>query len=78
MYLPLKDGKKAPIPRYYKERIYTSEEKGFLKGQMEKRANESRAKLEKLQGEKLTHNLVQSHIHSFKKMHKNAKEKGSL
>lgn len=23
MYIPLKDGKKAPMPRYYKERIYT-------------------------------------------------------
>ena len=27
MYIPMKDGKKAPLPRYYKEKIYTAEQK---------------------------------------------------
>ena len=27
MYIPMKDGKKAPLPRYYKERIYSPEMK---------------------------------------------------
>lgn len=38
LYLPLLDGKKAPMPRYYKERIYTKAERGYLKGAMEKLA----------------------------------------
>lgn len=27
VYIPLKDGKKAPMPRYFKEKLYTPEEK---------------------------------------------------
>lgn len=35
-YVPLPDGKKAPMPRYYKNKIYNSEQAGHLKGVMEK------------------------------------------
>lgn len=38
LYIPLLDGKKAPMPRYYKDRIYNSQERGHLKGVMEKLA----------------------------------------
>lgn len=33
--VPLTDGKIASMPRYYKDRIYTSEQKGYLKGYFE-------------------------------------------
>lgn len=34
-YIPLPGNKKAPIPRYYKEKIYSKEQLGWLKGIME-------------------------------------------
>lgn len=37
MYCTLKDGKKIAMPRYYKNKIYTSEEKGYLKGVFEEK-----------------------------------------
>lgn len=37
-YLTLEGGKKATMPRYYKERIYNSEAKGIIKGHFEKEA----------------------------------------
>lgn len=41
MYINLEGGKKAAMPRYYKDRIYTLEERslvgGYQKGEMEKR-----------------------------------------
>lgn len=51
MYVPLLDGKKAPLPRYYKERIYSRQELGHLKGVMEKLAHENERKERELYGE---------------------------
>lgn len=36
MCLTLPDGRKLAMPRYYKDKIYSSEERGFLKGYFEK------------------------------------------
>lgn len=51
LYIPLKDGKKAPMPRYYKERIYTKQERGHLKGVMEKLAYDRDQEERKLLGD---------------------------
>lgn len=45
MYINVGDGKKAAMPRYYKNKIYTDQERseisGFQKGEMEKRQLEA-------------------------------------
>lgn len=74
MYLPLKDGKKAPMPRYYKERIYNSEQAGWLKGVMERLGNELREKQEKRYGDNLNKLLADMHRQSFINMYKKAKD----
>lgn len=37
VYCNLPDGKKKSIPRYYKNFIYTSEERGLLKGELQEK-----------------------------------------
>lgn len=37
VYCNLPDGKKKSMPRYYRDKIYNSEERGYLKGEFEKR-----------------------------------------
>lgn len=36
VYCNLPGGKKKAMPRYYRDRIYSNEERGFLKGEFEK------------------------------------------
>jgi hypothetical protein len=73
LYLPLLDGKKAPMPRYYKERIYTDQERGHLKGVMEKLAHQKEAEERKLYGD----NYEKIKIDRIKnnKIKQNAKDK---
>lgn len=75
MYVPIKDGKKIAMPRYYKEKIYTMAEKKsiFLTMQniAEQEEQAERIKLgEKYEQEKLT--IV---LDEFRKMYKNNKRK---
>lgn len=51
LFIPLEDGKKAPMPRYYKERIYNKQELGHLKGVMEKLAFQKEKELRDLHGD---------------------------
>lgn len=37
MYLPIEDGKKIAMPRYYKLKLYSDEERGYLKGVFERK-----------------------------------------
>lgn len=37
MHLTLKDGRKISMPRYYKDKIYSKEERGYLKGYFEQK-----------------------------------------
>ncbi len=71
MYLPLKDGKKAPMPRYYKQKVYNSEQAGWLKGVMEKLG---KSQEEKILAKYSHQYIAESHIQSFKKMYKQAKD----
>lgn len=66
------------MPRYYKERIYNSEQAGWLKGVMEKVGKQAEEKMRKTYGEKTDHLLAQMHIQSFKTMYKNAKNGTSI
>lgn len=76
-YIPLPDGKKAPIPRYYKDRIYNSEQFGHLKGVLERKAIEKEEN-DRKKDKNYDHRLLQYHISSFKQMHKNATQKNKI
>lgn len=61
-YLPLKEGKKAPMPRYYKQKIYNSEQAGYLKG-----VHEKRAELQQTKDKRTTHEKVEADKYQFRK-----------
>lgn len=65
-YIPAGGGKKMPMPRYYRERLYTSEQFGYLKGVLENLANEKQDELNKKYS---SYHIAQYHIQQFKKMH---------
>lgn len=73
MYLPLQDGKKAPMARYYKDRIYNKQERGYLKGVMEKLALEMEEQERLHLGENYDHILAERVKINQLKMKKNAK-----
>lgn len=43
-YMPIEEGKKCAMPRYYRNRIYTDQEKGYLSGHNERYHKESQEK----------------------------------
>lgn len=65
-YIPAGGGVKASMPRYYRERLYDSEQFGYLKGLLEKHANE---KADELHKKYTSWHMAQLHISQFKKMH---------
>ena len=74
MYVPIKDGKKIAMPRYYKDKMYTEEEKDKINQYMVKIQEELDIKISEeftsfTEQEKI---LSERHIHAFKKMHKAA------
>jgi hypothetical protein len=75
MYVPMKDGKKIAMPRYYKDKIYNELEKmqvaSFIKILSEKMLNEEMEE----HGENYSTIMADRHIYAFKKMYKTA-EKG--
>jgi hypothetical protein len=72
MYVPIKDGKKIAMPRYYKDKMYNEEEKGKINVYMAKISEELDIQISKefnnfTEQEKT---LSERHIFAFKKMHK--------
>lgn len=68
MYCAIEDGKKISMPRYYKDKIYNSEERGHLKGVFEKLHIQKEAELIR-QGEVITkHQSDQGIKAAFRKM----------
>lgn len=65
-YVPAGNGVKASMPRYYREKIYTKEQFGHLKGVLEKNAMEKEAELHKKYS---SWHIAQLHMNQFKKMH---------
>lgn len=68
VYVPLKDGKKAPLPRYYKEKLYNQSEKEEIAYQMTKLSNERIEKELKEQGDNYQSNLEQKYLDAQRKM----------
>jgi hypothetical protein len=74
MYVPIKDGKKIAMPRYYKDKMYDEEEKGKINEYMAKIGEELLLAQSKefdnfTEQEKV---LSERHIFAFAKMHKAA------
>lgn len=64
-YIPAGGGVKASMPRYYRERIYSKEQFGHLKGVLEKNAMEKEEELHKKYS---AWHIAQLHMNQFKKM----------
>jgi hypothetical protein len=74
MYVPIEDGKKIAMPRYYKDKMYNEEEKVKISKYMVKISEELDIKISKeftsfTEQEKV---LSERHIFAFKKMQKMA------
>ena len=71
VYIPLKGGKKAPMPRYFKEKLYTTEEKEQIAYYFQKKAViELEQKLEEY-GEDYQKVKEEQYLHAKNKMSKN-------
>jgi len=75
MYVPLKDGKKIAMPRYYKNKIYSETQKllinNHLKIVMSDEALKAELQLVQEFGEYAEKILVERHFNSFNKMYNN-------
>lgn len=74
MYIPLKDGKKIAMPRYYKDKIYNQYEKNEVAHSIKKLAEETLKKEMQELGENYYQIMAERHITAFRKMHKNAEQ----
>lgn len=72
MYIPLKDGKKIAMPRYYKDKLYNESEKNRIARRMQELGIEEDINLHKQFGENIYSILAEKHINAFRKMHKNS------
>lgn len=72
MYVPIKDGKKIAMPRYYKDKMYSESEKTRIARHMAKISEEQvELEMSKL-GIEYHWTNAQQHIDAFRKMHKNS------
>lgn len=69
-YIPKKGGQKNAMPKYYREKIYTKEEFGLLKGELEKIQKQNHENFIKLHGENWRHIKSQKDLAAWKKMYK--------
>jgi hypothetical protein len=76
MYVPLKDGKKIAMPRYFKDKMYTDTQKLLINNHLKLVISEENQKQEleliKEFGEYAEKILVERHVNSFNKMYKNS------
>jgi len=75
MYVPIKDGKKIAMPRYYKDKIYNEREKDRIVRKMQELAIIEDKNLQRQYGENIYSELAKQHIDAFRKMHKKSVEK---
>lgn len=75
VYLPLKDGKKAAMPRYYKDKLYDKGQKFrigvFMRAESQKQAEE----LENKYGDLYNFKIAEETANDFRRMAKKAKER---
>lgn len=74
-YVPAGKGVKASMPRYYRERLYNSEQFGYLKGVLERNAADKEADLNCKYS---SWHIAQLHQLQFKKMHLNSNKNETL
>jgi hypothetical protein len=76
MYVPIEDGKKIAMPRYYKDKMYSEEEKDKINEHMVKIGEEEDVKLLHLYGSEYEKERmhVEQTIKSFKKMYKDSEK----
>ena len=68
VYVPLLDGKKAPLPRYYKEKIFDEYEKEKIAFHFQKKASLSQELLVKEHGNNLPSFLAEQYLNGLRKM----------
>jgi hypothetical protein len=71
MYVPIMDGKKIAMPRYYKEKMYNEKEKKQIADYMKFVIENEELKISEQYGEQANQILAEQHIYQFKKMYKN-------
>lgn len=71
MYIPLQDGKKATMPRYYKERIYFNTEREDIGWITLRRSLDEMEKMLTKHGDKLSRQLQESKRVAFDVMKHN-------
>ena len=78
-YLPLKDGKKASMPRYYKDKLYADGEKFrisvHMQAESEKQINDL---IESIGENNFNNKLAERHINEFRRMAKKTKQRQKL
>jgi hypothetical protein len=78
MYVPMKDGKKIAMPRYYKDKIYNESEKNRISRHIAK-ITEDATDAEMLEhGENYYSYMAERHIDQFRKMYKRSKQNEKL
>jgi hypothetical protein len=75
VYLPLKDGKKAAMPRYYKDKLYDKGQKFRIGVFMRATAEELEEALENEHGDNLERVKVEQVINDFRRMYKKAENR---
>lgn len=70
MYVPMKDGRKIAMPRYYKDKMYNEEEKKKIAVYMRYISENEMEKDLKEYGNEIHAIMAERHIHAFKKMEK--------
>jgi len=75
MYIPMKDGKKIAMPRYFKERIYSLEEKKSITKRMQSEIKELDEQERQKHGDKYEKHKLEIVLDEFRKMYKNNKRK---
>lgn len=67
-YLPGLENTKYSMPRYYRDRIYTEQEKGYLKGTNEKHKREQQEKELQELGDQYTHTIAERKKDNWRKL----------
>jgi hypothetical protein len=74
MFCNIKGNKKIAMPRYYKDKIYTDFDKIRISNHIKNLSEDEENKLINELGEDYSKIMVERHINSFNKMHKNAEK----
>jgi hypothetical protein len=74
MYVPIIDGRKIPMPRYYKDKIYKESEKNRIARYIAKISEEQLEEEMNKYGVAYHYEMSQKHINAFRKMYKNSKQ----